>query len=531
MRKILLVFIVLNSQLFIFNCLSQPTIQWQKFYGGSAEEYGAPIVQTTDGGYIVGGSALSHDGDVNGNHDNTNNYADYWLVKIDSAGTMQWSKCYGGSNDDVSGSTIQTSDGGYIMAGTTWSHDGNVSGNHNPNNSTSDAWVVKTDVFGNILWKKCYGGSYNDGANKIIQTNDGGYIFAGYTYSNDGDVSGNHDTTHATNDYWVVKIDSTGNIQWQKCYGGTLNDEAKTIIQTADGGYAITGNSCSNTGDVTGNHGGGTDAWLIKIDSAGTLLWSKCYGGTAPYGDNSTTVIQTTDGGFIIGGGTYSHDIDCVGNHDTSGNYVDAWVIRTDGTGNEIWSKCYGGTSNDGIACLIKSNDGGYVFAGNTSSNDGDVNGNHGAHDYWIVKIDTSGTILWQQCYGGTQFDDAYSIIQTNDNGYAVVGASSSLGTHGAHDYWVIKLSQDNVGINELQTSGEIKIYPNPSKGIFRISTNSNQTLKDIIVYDVLGNIIYQQLKEKETTVTIDLSAHAKGVYFVKVIEDTRVSLSKVVLE
>src|ERR1044071_7125627 len=218
-RKITLVVVCLLACSFIY---AQPTIQWQKCLGGTAEDYSRSCQQTTDGGYISAGYTRSNNGDVTGFH----GVNDCWIVKLDGGGILQWEKALGGTGRDEAYSIEQTSDGGYILAGLTESNDGDVTGNH----GLLDCWVVKLDGSGNIQWQKCYGGTDYESAQYIQQTSDGGYVFAGYTQSNNGDVTG----LHGGDDYWVVKLDGSGNIQWQKCYGGTDFERAYAIEQTSD---------------------------------------------------------------------------------------------------------------------------------------------------------------------------------------------------------------------------------------------------------------------------------------------------------
>ncbi|OAA31353.1 hypothetical protein AT15_07600 [Kosmotoga arenicorallina S304] len=420
---------------FIVTVNNVVAIQFAKALGGSDEDVAFSIIQTRDGGYVVAGYTKSNDGDVSGNHGGF----DYWVVKLDGTGATQWQRCLGGSSYDYAISIIQTNDGGYVVAGWTASNDGDVSGNH----GYYDYWVVKLNNTGAIQWQKCLGGSYNDWAKSVYQTNDGGYVVAGITYSSDGDVSGNH----GYSDYWVVKLDSTGNIQWQKCLGGSYNDWAESIIQTSDGGYVVAGFTESNDGDVTGNHGE-RDYWVVKLDGTGDIQWQRCLGGSGD--DYAWSIIQTRDGGYVVAGITYSNDGDVSGNH----GYYDYWVVKLNNTGAIQWQKCLGGSSYDYAISIIQTNDGGYVVAGWTASNDGDVSGNHGYYDYWVVKLNNTGAIQWQKCLGGSSYDFVYSIIQTNDGGYVVAGYTDSndgdvSGNHGGLDYWVVKL--DSTGAIQWQ--------------------------------------------------------------------------------
>lgn len=363
---------------------------------------------------------------------------------------IQWQKCYGSSYTERPHDLKLTNDGGYVLLGeTSIGNNGDVSGNHG-----EDIWVVKLDTVGTMQWQKCLGNTDSDIGYSIQQTSDGGYIVCGLVHANGGDVSGLHDTLQAGyTDAWIVKLDTVGNIQWQHCYGGSYGDYAKDIIQTSDGGYAFTGATGSNDYDVSGNHGGVTDVWLVKISGNGLLQWQKCLGGSA--NDVGVSLHQTADGGYIIGGRTDSNDGDVSGNH--SAGQFDAWVVKTDSTGNLQWQRCYGGNSIEGILCLRKTTDGGYIFVSETHSLDGDVSGFHASPfmycDGWVVKIDSSGNIQWQRCYGGTADDIFYSVEQTTDGGYILGGDANSIdgdvsGNHNGStftsDLWAVKIN--NVG-------------------------------------------------------------------------------------
>lgn len=223
---------------------------------------------------------------------------------------IKWQRSFGGLANDCSQSIQQTTDGGYVTGGFSLS---NLNGNH----GGADYWIVKLDTVGNIEWQKCFGGSYNDIAYFVEQTNDDGYIIAGITWSSDGDVVGNH----GGSDCWIVKLNSTGEIEWQKCFGGSNDEESYSIKQTNDGGYVVTGYTFSNNGNVSGYHGG-YDFWIFKIDSIGIIEWQKCLGGT--YDDVSYSINQTLDGGYIISGYSRSSDGDLSVNQGNS----DFWVIK-----------------------------------------------------------------------------------------------------------------------------------------------------------------------------------------------------------
>jgi hypothetical protein len=350
------------------------------------------------------------------------------------APAIEWQKCLGGTFFDQANSIQQTNDGGYIVGGKTFSNDSDVIGN----NGLWDAWVVKLDPVGNFQWQKCLGGTNDDFVFSIQQTIDDGYIVAGYTKSTNGDVSGNHG---GVDDAWIVKLDTVGNIQWQKCLGGTGSEQANAIKQTADGGYIVVGFTTSNDGDVSGNHSSNSDCWVVKLDASGNIQWQKCLGGTNF--EIASAIQQTSDGGYVVAGITNSNDGDVSGNH--GGN--DYWVAKLDAVANLQWQKCMGGTNNDYNFSIQQTIDGGYIAAGYTQSNDGNVSGNHGYNDSWIVKLNGVGNLQWQKCLGGTSKDVSNTILQTNDGEYVVVGYTQSndgdvSGNHfpGYSDCWVVKL-------------------------------------------------------------------------------------------
>jgi len=402
-----------------------PNVIWQKCLGGTLPEEAFAMQQTSDGGYIVVGFTHSNNGDVSGKHRG----GDAWAVKLDKNGKIQWQKCLGGRYLDEAFAVQQTSDGGYIVAGETSSEDGDVSGNH----GWSDAWVVKLDKSGNIQWQKCLGGSDYDFAYAVQQSSDGGYIVVGSAKSNNGDVSGNHGNADA----WVVKLDKSGEIQWQRCLGGKGEDAARAVQQSSDGGYIVAGYTWSEDGDVSSNHGY-DDAWVLKLDKTGNIQWQMCLGGSNS--ERAYAIQETSDEGYIVAGFTVSSDGDVSGYHGGS----DAWIVKLDKNGKIQWQKCLGGSDWEEAYAVQQTLDGGYVMAGHTNSTGGDVSGNHGNDDVWVVKLDKNGNVQWQRCLGGNDKDIARALQQVSD-GYIVAGYTKSndgdvTGNHGDRDVWLVKL-------------------------------------------------------------------------------------------
>ena len=447
MRNLLFILILLLQNIFLF---SQPSIEWQKCLGGTGYDEPSFLnpakdmfQQTADHGYIIAGTSNSIDGDVTGFHGGSG--PDYWVIKTDSLGNIEWQKCLGGTSSEWATAIQQTNDGGYIVAGITGSNNGDVSGNH----GYSDYWLIKLDSAGNIQWKKCYGGGYGtvsgyDNPYSIRQTLEGGYIVAGRSNSGNGDVTGLHVASWYYSDYWIVKLDTSGNIQWQKCLGGYLDEEAHSIALSNDSGFVIAGEARSYDGDVTGNHdttGNTYDYWVVKLNSSGNILWQKCYGGSE--NDIPSSISNTSDGGFIIAGQTSSNDGDVIG---YNAQFEEGWIIKIDSIGNLQWQKCLGGQAST----AVQTSDGGFLIAGNVAPNDSDQTLYPNIEYFWLVKLDSAHNFQWHSCDGYKNGGYCNTAIQTYDGKYAFLGnvynnGGDVTGAHGGKDIWLVKLSDLNI--------------------------------------------------------------------------------------
>ena len=311
-------------------------------------------------------------------------------ITFAQAPDIQWEKTYGGSKYDIAYCVEMTADGGYIMAGYTNSEDGDVTGTIDRN----DFWIVKVDSVGNLEWQKVLGGIYNDGARQVRQLNDGDYIVGGWrTY---GKVSGNID-------FYLVKLNPTGDVLWDKNLGGTGRDELHSIKETVDGGFIISGWTDSDDGDISGYHGS-NDGWLVKTDSFGTIEYQRALGGSQV--DMLESVEQTQDGGYIVAGRTRSNDGDVSHNN---GSY-DGWLVKLDNSLNIEWELTYGTGGWDEFNCVRQTADGGYI-AGGTSNN-----------KFWIVKTNISGQLEWENKVGGSEEDQGHAVRQLTDGGYIMAG-------------------------------------------------------------------------------------------------------------
>ena len=495
----LLVFYVLWL-FFVGVGFAQPSIQWQKALGGNKAEEAKCIQQTSDGGYIVVGFSESNNGNASGWHGNI----DFWVVKLSNSGEVQWQKMLGGTQAESAYSVHQTNDGGYIVAGYTNSNNGDVSGLH----GESDFWVVKLSSLGVLEWQKTFGGSNEDVARSIRQTSDGGYIVSGWSFSTDGDVTVNQ----GYSDVWVVKLSQFGDIQWQKSYGGTDgSDLAYCIRQTSDGGYILTGETDSSDGDISGYHGS-NDIWVLKLNNLGAIEWQRALGGSGI--EASYSIQQTLDGGYIVGGLMSSNDGDITVHHGS----FDFWVVKLSVTGDIQWQKSLGGSNPDWGRSVWQTTDGGYVVAGETGSTDGDVSLNDGGIDCWIVRLNDTGEIQWQITFGGTKIETCPIINQTSDGGFVVAGYTQSndgdvSGFHGGLvDFWVVKLSPESSPTSEVQTP-TLEIYPNPATSTISIKAHDGESTLFVNITDLLGQILHHQTIS--TNQPIDLSTLPNGFYLV----------------
>jgi len=516
-----------------------PNILWQKSLGGTSTEKVSQIIEVTGnknvtpGGYVVVGVTQSTDGDLTGVNTQC---VDYWVVRLSSAGNIiwhrtlggfpafsivsiqqtndhgyivagnnyvqsthvywviklapdtgtstppaiQWQKTFGGSTAahwDIATSIKQTSDNGFIVAGYSNSNNGDLTVNH----GGYDYWVVKlapdtgTSTPPAIQWQKSLGGTGDDIAYSIQQTSDGGYIVAGESISNDGDVTGHI----GSYDYWVVKLSPTTGttpptIQWQKILGGTGDDRAYSIQQTSDGGYVVAGHSRSTSNEY--------NFLVVKLSpttgtTPPTTQWQKTLGGTGD--DHGQSIQQTSDGGYIVAGDSNSISSGVTGNH----GQLDCWVVKlspTTGTTPPTiqWEKSLGGTLIETINSVRQTSDGGYIVAGYSNSNDDDVTGNHGGDDYWVVKLDADLT----------------------------------------------------TGINDVVANDKsVNVYPNPTTGKFTVKLDG-LTEPIVTIYNSAGQGLMSTNKLSSDSVDFDLSNNTKGTYIIKIQSGKKTITKKVIV-
>lgn len=461
-----------------------PSIEWQKCFGGSSAEYGIKIIQTSDNGYIAVGETQSNDFDAENNH---SHYGDAFIVKLSMNFNTEWIKCIGGSNDDYTNTVIQTSDNGYILSGSTDSNDGDVSGHHNssPYLFSSDGWIVKVDSLGEIEWQKCYGGTNEDIFNKIIQTNDGGYICSGYSNSNDGDVI----NPEMINKGWLLKIDSLGSVEWSKCYGDTLESKFYDIIQTNDGGYLLTGKKYYNDFNVPNI--------IIKINNNGDIYWQLEYGSSF---EKIYSIKQLSDGSYIGVGQTV----------DSISTFFIGLVLKISNSGVLDWVQQ--GTNYWGCYTSVEVvTDSSFVIGGYGNNNA------NSSTDFLLLKMSNEGNIIWEQYYGGINTEKLYSFQQTSDQGYILTGITSSdwTGYHGGYDLWIVKLSPET-GISENNQIINFQIYPNPTQDNLTVNVDPSLLNQPYQIFSITGQLLLSGKLTSETS-EIVLNSISEGVYLLQI--------------
>jgi hypothetical protein len=342
---------------------------WSRTYGGTSIESAEALVQTSDGGYALAGYTWHIETEIH----------DFWLVKTDEYGDMEWNQTYGGDGIEYAFALVETSDGGYAIAGTT----------------NNDCWLVKTDAYGNMEWNRTYGGSEPDRAFALVETSDGGYAIAGETTSFNVE----------NYDFWLVKTDANGNMEWNKTYGKATSEGANSLIETSDGGFALAG-ATTHFGILFTPY---SDFWLVKTDAHGNMEWNQTYGKAET--EIAQSLVETSDGGYAIAG--YITD--------SPGIRHDFWLVKTDGYGNMEWNQTYGESGMKEAYALVETSDGGFALAG------GEL----------LVKTDAYGNMEWNRTYEGV----AYALVETSDGGYALAGGQRSSDTE-SDDFWLAKTDE-----------------------------------------------------------------------------------------
>ena len=428
---------------------AQPDTLWTKTFGGSSQDWGTCVQQTSDEGYIIVGGASSFGAGE----------SDVWLIKTGALGDTLWTKTFGGSSQDWGTCVQQTSDKGYIVVGGASSFGEDV----------NNVWLIKTDISGDTLWTKTFGRSSYDVGNYVQQTSDGGYIIL----SSPSGMRPSGDESAVL----LIKTDALGDTLWTKTFLVSYDCMGSSVQQTSDGGYIMTG--VTSESSSPGNMFTDSDIWLIKTDTSGNTLWEKTYGGE--HHDEGGSVQQTSDGGYIIIGSK----------HKTDYLAYNVWLIKTDALGDTLWTKTYGGEEeNDAFGASVQqTSDGGYIITGTTNSYDSR------SADVWLIKTDSFGDTLWTMTYGGSGSEEGMSVQQTSDSGYIIAGNKFSFPRE---DIWLIRVAPDTVQVAaedspKLHPSSFYfhQNHPNPFNPVTTIRYDlPEQSHVSILIYDILGREI-----------------------------------------
>ena len=467
-KSILLIFYFLFSLTPATHAQFNWVKQWDHRYGGIDGDYVIAFERTSDDGFILAGKTASDSTGNKTTHIFGNGAFDYWIIKLNSFGILQWEKDFRGSGNDPLWSLGLTADGGFIIGGTS---DSPIGGDKSQSSrGGTDYWIIKLDSLGNKIWDKTFGGTDDEDLHSVIQTSDGGFLIGGDSRSRiSGDKS---EAKFGINDYWIVKTDSAGTIQWDNAYGGIGDDNLQAFIKTTGGGFMCGGWSTSGiSGDKTQPSNGQYDIWILKINSSGNIEWDKDFGGTG-IEDEFSSIYQTYDGGFLLGVTSYSN-----AGGDKSDNNLGVeqpWIIKTDSIGNKLWDKTIF-TNGHNENALIKE-----------TSN----------HKCYVIVSGDNGLI------GGDKSEDAW-------------GGFSS-------DYWIVKFCQgEATSVNDLESnSDDLFIYPNPFSNELKIRSNtvSPNSITTFTIFDIVGNNIISQKFNGETTV--NTSSLTNGIYLLEVIID-----------
>lgn len=524
---------------------SSQNILWENSYGGKHAEFLYDAIPTPDYGFLLAGSSISN---KNGNKADANKGdLDYWVWKMDEKGTPEWQKSFGGNGVDVLQSVKLANDGGFILAGTSSS---SISGDKKEAcKGQEDFWIIKLDAKGNEIWQRTIGGSGQEKLLSIAQTQDGGYILGGTSSSNTSepdekgvaDKYGKSEDSRGSLDYWVVKLDTKGEIKWQKTLGGQYVDELKSIEQTNDKGYILGGYSNSPiSGDKTQENFGLNDYWIIKLDEDGNELWQHTLGGDQD--DTLFALTQTNDGGFIAGGNSNSGATNSKSKSNQDG--ADFWVLKLDKTGTIEWQETYNYGKKDVLTSIVENVDGTFLIGGYAQSESvqksvnsvqktvGKKADKEGINDYIALKIKATGEEIWTQTVGSKGDEILKKLFETRDGGYILAGTSIGNASRdkntaiGGSDFWVVKLRDNEKKIEEKE---KIEAIPNPAISFTNVIVTYEYLKGTATLFDLSGRSMQTIKLTGEKTIPVDLSNIPQGIYLIEIKTDVSTDGVKVI--
>ena len=520
-------------------------ILWENSYGGKHAEFLYDAIPTPDYGFLLAGSSISN---KNGNKADANKGdLDYWVWKMDEKGTPEWQKSFGGNGVDVLQSVKLANDGGFILAGT--SSSSISSDKKEACKGQEDFWIIKLDAKGNEIWQRTIGGSGQEKLLSIAQTKDGGYILGGTSSSNTSepdekgviDKYGKSEDNRGSLDYWVVKLDTKGEIKWQKTLGGQYVDELKSIEQTNDKGYILGGYSNSPiSGDKTQENFGLNDYWIVKLDEDGNELWQHTLGGDQD--DTLFALTQTNDGGFIAGGNSNSGATNSKSKSNKKG--TDFWVLKLGKSGAIEWQETYNHGEKDVLTSIVENTDGTFLIGGYAQSESAQKSANNiqkslgkkadkeGINDYIALKIKATGEEIWTQTVGSKGDEILKKLFETRDGGYILAGTSIGNASRdkntaiGGSDFWVVKLRDNEKKIEEKV---KIEAIPNPAISFTNVIVTYEYLKGTATLFDLSGRSMQTIKLTGEKTIPVDLSNIPQGIYLIEIKTDVSTDGVKVI--
>lgn len=488
-------------------------ILWEKTYGGIHSEYLFDIKSTADYGFLLAGSSLS--GKTGNKNSKSQGGFDFWIWKMDENGRLEWQRSFGGSGADHLKSVQTTLDGGYILAGTSNS---TIGGDKKMDViGKQDLWIIKLNAEGEEQWQNTIGTSGKDDVKSIQLAHDGGYIIGG---SSNGIVL--QDKTidnYGGVDYWVTKISSSGVVEWQKMYGGRYLDKLEVIIPVEKGGYIIGGWSNSpKSGIKERDSYGEGDYWILKIDNYGEIEWQKTIGGDQD--DYLTVIIESRTGGFVVGGSSRSNISGL--KEISNGKGSDFWVVKLSENGEIIWQNTYDIGENDFLTSLLENENGELLIGGHAKTENTGLNriDKEGVSDYIILKTDAEGEEIWRKSIGSSGIDNLNKLVETRDGGYVLAGTSRGAlsrdksSNKGLSDFWIVKLLDEEKPVKERFYG--LEAFPNPTSSYTNVIVNHEFEEGIMQLIDITGKKI-QRFTVQNRIIPVNLENLPLGIYIVTV--------------
>lgn len=486
-------------------------LDWQKSMGGSGQDMLQHVLLTNDGGFLLAGYSESVQG--LDKKDASRGESDFWIIKLNAKGGEEWQKTYGGLGQDELKAIVRTKDGGFVLGGSSSSEatpnpsEGGETTAKNekktPNYGGMDYWVIKIDSKGKLVWQNTFGGIYNDDLRSVLATQDGGYLLGGNSNSPEGGTK--TEKNNGQFDYWIVKIDEKGQLQWQKTYGATGDDELVAMCETNDGHYILGGNSNSESdGDKRSSNDSGTDFWILKIaKDTQEILWQETY--NIAKTDILTSLVENDDKTILLGGYAQGE----------SPQAPKGGMKKSPSTALRVTKKNL--KQAQGKEPKMKQ----------------------GTDDYVAIKIDEKGEELWRKNVGSDGQDILVKAIETRDGGYLMAGTSKTILTadggvkatgnkssgKGSNDFWVVKLKDKN---KPKEAKNPVEAIPNPATDYTNIIVGYDFKKGTATVVDLAGHIL-QQFEITERTVPIDLQGYPEGVYIVNIKTEVQSSGVKII--